>query len=239
MRDRHDRQDNRRWLAAALALALACVVAFALWGQACGGGEDPGTLPTATRELDAGRDGPPVRIDGVGTPTAEPVTPTVSPTQTYAPTVQLPTTVPTIILPAPANRSVPTVVPAAPPMPTLTPTPFPRVAPPTVGVSPQPFGAYYGTATHYGESYNGLTMGCGGTYWSTDPYILAVGPAMYAEWPCGTVLRITGPAGSLDIARSDSCPGCSGANIDLSEAGQAIICGQVGSNCRVSIERVR
>jgi len=101
--------------------------------------------------------------------------------------------------------------------------------------------AYYGTATHYGVQYQDSPQGCPGTpaYDTNNPYILAVGPAMYAEWPCGTVLRITGPAGSLDIARSDSCPGCSGANIDLSEAGQAIICGAVGANCAVTIERAR
>lgn len=116
-----------------------------------------------------------------------------------------------------------------PPLPTFTPTPQ---------ATPVPASLIYGYVTHYGESYNGQTMGCGGTYWSSDPYIVAVSPARYSEWPCGTILRITGAAGQLDIPRTDSCPGCGPNLLDLSEAGSEVVCGFVG-NCPVTIEVIR
>lgn len=66
-----------------------------------------------------------------------------------------------------------------------------------------------GTATHYGESYNGQTVGCppitypasanlleefgltgDGVYRSSDWGITAVGPANYKQWPCGTILAV-------------------------------------------------
>jgi expansin (peptidoglycan-binding protein) len=92
-----------------------------------------------------------------------------------------------------------------------------------------------GTATHYGESYNGLRMGCGGVYSSNDPTIAAVGPARYAEWPCGTTLEISGPDGSIIVQRTDSCPGCSATMVDLSESGNAAVCGSPPHTCRVTI----
>ena len=94
--------------------------------------------------------------------------------------------------------------------------------------------AIRGRATHYGESYQGQTMGCGGTYDTADPTIVAVSPDRYADWPCGTRLRVTGPAGTQDVVRTDSCPGCSGNWLDLSEAGHARTCG-IGT-CEVTIE---
>lgn len=100
----------------------------------------------------------------------------------------------------------------------------------------QPAAAQDFTATHYGESYNGRGMGCGGTYWSSEPNILAVGPSRYREWPCGTQIEITGPGGTLVVTRTDSCPGCGPNLLDLSEAGNSIVCGGRPHTCRVSIQ---
>ena len=69
--------------------------------------------------------------------------------------------------------------------------------------------AISGIATHYGYSYHGQRMGCGGDrYDSYDPTIVAVSPARYAEWPCGT------------------------------ESGSIAVCGGQPHTCRVEI-RVR
>ena len=83
-------------------------------------------------------------------------------------------------------------------------------------------------------------MGCSGAgvYRSADPTILAAGPAYYAAWPCFTRLRVCGAAGCVDARRVDSCPGCLGAWVDLSEAGIIAVCGQYG-RCNVSVEEVR
>lgn len=94
-----------------------------------------------------------------------------------------------------------------------------------------------GYATHYGESYEGQPLGCGtGVYRSVDAGIVAVGPAQYAAWPCGTVLRVCGAAGCVEAIRQDACPGCSPNQLDLSEAGIAAVCGgaEVG-RCEVTI----
>ena len=92
--------------------------------------------------------------------------------------------------------------------------------------------------THYGESYNGQPLGCGtGDYNSDDPTIVAVSPARYAEWPCGTRLTICGPAGCIEATRQDACPGCSANVVDLSEAGFGAVYGPGASgSCRVTIE---
>lgn len=92
-------------------------------------------------------------------------------------------------------------------------------------------------ATHYGISYQGQTMGCGGRYDTNNPAILAVGPPLYASTPCGTQFQITGPAGTIIVQRTDSCPGCSNQLIDLSEAGITQVCGSLGS-CVVTMERL-
>ena len=44
-----------------------------------------------------------------------------------------------------------------------------------------------GRATHYGESYQSQTMGCGGVYDTADATIVAVSPDRYASWPCGII----------------------------------------------------
>jgi len=80
-------------------------------------------------------------------------------------------------------------------------------------------------------------MGCGGTYSGSDPSIVAVGPARYAEWPCDTELLVTGPAGALVVVRQDSCPECHRNVVDLSEAGSHAVCGVPAHTCEVTIRR--
>jgi hypothetical protein len=92
-------------------------------------------------------------------------------------------------------------------------------------------------ATHYGPAYQGQPLGCGtGYYSSDDPAIVAVGPSRYGEWFCGQTLRVCGAAGCITGTRQDSCPGCDGSVIDLSEAGIATVCGAGTDVCRVTIE---
>ncbi len=121
------------------------------------------------------------------------------------------------------------VIPATPlPTPTPEPTATPTPDAPVYGFS--------GEVTHYGESYNGLTMGCGGIYWSWDTTIVAIPyPGRHAEWPCGTRFRITGPTGTIDAVRTDACPGCHRNQLDLSESGMLTVCGYLG-RCPVYIE---
>lgn len=141
-------------------------------------------------------------------------------------TVEYVTNTPT--RPATATVAPPTASATA----TATHIPLPATLAPAVD-------AFDGWVTHYGESFNGQSMGCGGTYRSEDPGIVAVAyPGRNTEWPCGTVFRIIGPAGVLVAPRTDSCPGCGLSQFDLSEAGSAIVCGRVG-NCNVRIEVLR
>jgi hypothetical protein len=99
-----------------------------------------------------------------------------------------------------------------------------------------------GYATHYGGGpawgdaidYNGLPLGCGGIYRSEDPTIAAVGPARYAQWPCGTQLEICGPVGCAVVERQDSCPGCGPNVIDLSESAHQLVCG--AGTCEISFK---
>jgi hypothetical protein len=91
--------------------------------------------------------------------------------------------------------------------------------------------------THYGESFNGQTLGCDtGLYSSDDASIVAVGPSHDAEWPCGTVLRICGPGGCLVAQRADGCPGCGAYHVDLSEKGLLLVCGPGSGVCQARVE---
>ena len=96
-----------------------------------------------------------------------------------------------------------------------------------------------GAVTHYGASYNGLPLGCGGTYLSENPTIIAVGPDHYGEWPCGTFMVVCGPAGCLVGVRQDSCPGCTEGVLDLSESGIAIVCGAGVGTCSTMAQALR
>lgn len=101
-----------------------------------------------------------------------------------------------------------------------------------------PFGeAVEGHVTHYGDAYNGYSLGCGfGPYSSDDPTIVAVGPAREAEWPCGARLEVCGPGGCIVAMRKDGCPGCGPSTIDLSEAGLLKVCGPGTGACRARIQ---
>lgn len=118
-----------------------------------------------------------------------------------------------------------------------TPTPLPEVALP---IAPLVVERFTGIVTHYGASYEGQPLGCAPyrPYRSGDASIIAVGPAQYAAIPCGTALRVTGPAGSIIGTRQDSCPGCGWGHLDLSEAGMLTACGVLG-RCDVTVEVLR
>ncbi len=94
-----------------------------------------------------------------------------------------------------------------------------------------------GWATHYGVSYqDGCSVMVPATTRPTNPDIVAVGPSRYEEWPCGTKLRVCGPAGCLTATRHDACPGCSAKVLDLSEGGKELVCGIPPHTCRVTIQ---
>jgi hypothetical protein len=96
-----------------------------------------------------------------------------------------------------------------------------------------------GWATAYGVSYQGGVLGCGTGYYDTgNPDIIAVGPSRYAEWPCGTKLRVCGPAGCIIATRHDACPGCSPYVLDLSEAGNKLVCGDPPFTCRATMQLI-
>ena len=92
--------------------------------------------------------------------------------------------------------------------------------------------------TNYGESYNGSPLGCpgAGLYDSNSPGILAVGPANYSRWPCGTRLRLCSRNGCVDVVRNDSCPGCPADWLDTSEITYGWLCWpQTSGPCEVTV----
>jgi hypothetical protein len=139
---------------------------------------------------------------------------------------------------APPQATAPPPTPS-PPIPEPTTPPQPAPAPPVLqeAAPSAPSGTtYHGQATHYGPSFNGQPLGCGnGVYSSHDPSIVAVSPARYAEWPCGTQLQVCGPGGCVVATRQDACPGCHPNVVDLSEAANSIVCGGQPHTCSVTI----
>lgn len=111
-----------------------------------------------------------------------------------------------------------------------------QAAPQAAAAQETPTHAPTHTATHYGTSYNGQRMGCSGIYTSANTAILAVPPNMY-HVPCGTPYMVVGPNGTIQVTRTDSCPGCGNYTpnrIDLSEAGITVVCGGL-YNCAVAL----
>jgi len=128
-----------------------------------------------------------------------------------------------------------------------TPRPEPIYAP-----IPVSEGSRRGTVSHYGTSYNGGPLGCGfspifssysdARYHSDDPTIAAT--AWNREsgraFPCGTIIVISGPAGTIRVQSVDACPGCRDprysavSDIDLSESGFVAVCGSLSAGrCNV------
>ena len=165
-------------------------------------------------------------LEYLASPDAEQLEPTAAATDT-------PATEPATLAPTEAPAT-PTRTPA--PKPTRTPEPQPTSQPaPAVAA----LGALIsGHATSYGASYNGQAMGCGGVYSSNDITIMAVSPERYREWPCGTRVQVCGPAGCIVVTRQDACPGCYANLVDLSEAGNAAVCGSPPHTCRVTLQVV-
>ena len=94
-------------------------------------------------------------------------------------------------------------------------------------------------ATYYHPSLAGGPLGCGyGPYWPSDPTVVAVSPARYREWPCGTEFQISGPAGTIRATRKDACPGCGANHVDLSSAGSTAVCGRPVT-CTVELRVLR
>lgn len=87
-----------------------------------------------------------------------------------------------------------------------------------------------GLVTAYGVEYNGRPLGCSGRPYSSEDASIAASPWSAGGghwWPCGTVLRVSGPGGSAVVIIQDACPGCEAAGVvvDLSEAANLLICG--------------
>lgn len=135
---------------------------------------------------------------------------------------------------ATATTARPTVIVVPSPVPTLAPT----LHAPSAPAAASGLGWIPGSVTHYGESFQGLPLACGGTYDTSNVEIAAVAfPSRNAEWPCGTRLEVEGPEGTITVTRLDSCPGCGHNQLDLSEAGIRTVCGDLG-RCEVKIRRV-
>ncbi|HEX5370495.1 MAG TPA: RlpA-like double-psi beta-barrel domain-containing protein [Dehalococcoidia bacterium] len=187
---------------------------------------------------------PPTETPVPPTETPDPPTPTeVPPTETPVPPT--PTPVPPTATPVPPTATpVPPTATPKPPTPTAT----KRAAAPTktpVPTATQPAslvgdGTVIGTASFYADSLAGSPMGCDGTpYNPNNPYIVAIGPSHYDEWPCFTSIDICGPVTCITALRTDSCPGCGSSQIDVSHSGYTTICGNITGPCPVTFKRTR
>jgi hypothetical protein len=112
-------------------------------------------------------------------------------------------------------------------------------------LSPPAHGPRYGPtvrgrATYYGfpGTFNGRPTSCGTTYWSSSLSLIAVPHSRAAQWPCGTVLQVSGPAGTIVGTRQDTCPGCdrAGVLLDLADAAHTAVCGR--GTCTVTVQQV-
>jgi hypothetical protein len=85
----------------------------------------------------------------------------------------------------------------------------------------------------------GNDLGClgAGKYDPADSTVIAVAPAQYSQFPCGTSLEVCGPGGCIVGTRKDSCPGCGSYHVDLSRAGINIVCGVNEDICSVTIRK--
>jgi hypothetical protein len=89
----------------------------------------------------------------------------------------------------------------------------------------------------YAEALAGHTLGCDGygDYNPDDPSIVAVGWDLVDTFPCDAGMKICGPGGCILAIRQDTCPGCAGADVDLSRAGIEAVCGADEVECDVTI----
>jgi LysM repeat protein len=119
-----------------------------------------------------------------------------------------------------------------------TPTPTPSPVPALTSSSTSSGAAVKGYASSYHDSFTNKPMGCmgAGLYKPTDTTIVAVGPSMYSQFPCGTSIEVCGPKGCLTGLRKDSCPGCQGYHVDLSRAGLTAVCGP--NACDIRLRRL-
>lgn len=175
-------------------------------------------------------------------PAATPLPPTETPIPATA-TPLPPTLTPLLPTPTPVPPTSTPVPPTATPIP---PAPTPTAAPPAPtevpsdAISGEPPGSLEGliagSVTRYADELEDNNLGCGGVYDIENPYIIAVGWEYHEEWPCGTQLVVCGAAGCVLGIRADTCPGCTGGQIDMSRAGVEAVCGNA-SGCNVVIQR--
>ena len=210
--------------------------------------------PTSTEPPPAATEPPPTETPVPPTetpppPTETPVPPTETPVPPTAtplpptPTPEPPTPTPTLAIPENVPLLGDYVPPTKTPLPTATPLPAATATPvptqtPSQGPNPDDGtdGLVAGNVTRYADSLEGNTMACGGVFDQDNAYIVAIGLQYDERWPCGTQLEICGTAGCITGVRTDTCPGCPGADIDMSRAGVEAVCGNQGG-CGVVIRK--
>jgi outer membrane biosynthesis protein TonB len=165
-------------------------------------------------------------------PTETPVPPTATPVPP-TPTPEPPTPTPTVAVPENVPLLGDYVPPTATPTATVTQTPSQG---PNTGEGTE--GLVAGNATRYADSLEGKTMACGGVFDQDNAYVVAVSLQYDQTWRCGDSLEICGSAGCITGVRTDTCPGCPGADIDMSRAGVQAVCGNQ-TGCAVVIRKVQ
>ncbi len=165
-------------------------------------------------------------------PTATPIPPTATPVPP-TPTPVPPTPTPTLALPSNIPILGDYVAPTATPSPTPT-----QQASQGPNTDQGTDGLISAHATRYADSLEGNTMACGGIFDQDNTFIIAVSLNYDKTWPCGTQLEVCGPASCIIGVRTDTCPGCPGADIDMSRAGLQAVCDNQGG-CSVVIRRLQ